>query len=279
MFRLDNMYDGLSGTGGGGGVMKNPYVTDPTDNTTDSANHMEEKNEEVTAQAPSSNGFLNQDVQIRESDELEGVNFEKATPPPIIVSGHTSFKVREDVEGMNAVIDEFVLNLGEYYQPPEMDNFHFAKNNNHEFYAIQADQASIEETVNMAFDMDVSRVSFSTEELNLHNRLSGLTGVSRDTDRYVVIKTEKGDVIVAKRTHRVDSESHKNVILDEIKGKLRRGERVEINLLEPYTFQDAHDIEIERYRFRLALNEIKDIIETTRMRGKITGDCFLVIYE
>ena len=181
----------------------------------------------------------------------------------------------------NDLLDEFLADINHYYQPEEMGTYNFLENTTHEFYVgseTVANQSNVKNVINDAFNAQNERISFAVEELGLHNRLTELKGVERDNDEYVLIKSIKGDMAVNKNRRRPDHRMVE-VLLEEARECLRLGKRIELNLLETYRFVDDHSLEQERFRFRVSLAEIKDIIATTRMRGTITGDCFLVIYE
>lgn len=181
----------------------------------------------------------------------------------------------------NTLLDNFLDDILDLYQPEEMDKFHFTENIQHDFYVgpeVIVDYGYVTKVIDAAFEAYPDRISFSVEELGLHNRLIDLQGVSREGNQYVLIKSVKGDIVVNKTRTR-NGNPIIGKLLEEAKECLRLGRRMEMTLLESYKIKDSHDMEQTRFRFRASLAEIKEVIKITKMKGTITRDCFLVIYE
>ena len=174
-------------------------------------------------------------------------------------------------------MDEFLIEFEDYH-PEGEDKLNYLSNRNNPLYEIIAENNFVKDIINEKFNSNPEIVSFAVEEINLHNRLTTLKGVERDNEDYILVRTDAGDIAIRK-VSTVPHNSEIEEIKSEIKSKLRFGQRIDIRLLEEYRFLDRHNIEVKRFRFRLSLSEIHQIIKETNMRGKITGDCHLIIYE
>lgn len=145
-----------------------------------------------------------------------------------------------------------------------------------ELYSTKVDTGNIEGIIKKAFELNPRRVSFSLEELGLHNRLIEM-GVPQDFDDFILVRTSLGNVAVHKTaTSRTDIESR---FMEEARQYLLNGQRIVIPLLEQYKFRDNLDIVSKRYRYRASLYEIKNFVAMTNMKATITKDSYLVIYE
>lgn len=145
-----------------------------------------------------------------------------------------------------------------------------------DLYKTKVNVENIEHVIKRAFAANTRRVSFSLEELGLHNRLIEM-GVPQDLESFILVRTEKGNVVVHKTaTSRTDIES---VLMSEAEKCLINGQRIVLPLLETYKFRDKLGIVSERYRYRASLAEIKNFVARTGMKATITKDSFLVVYE
>ena len=145
-----------------------------------------------------------------------------------------------------------------------------------DLYKTKVNIEHIESVIKRAFKANARRVSFSLEELGLHNRLIEM-GIPQDLEEFILVKTEKGNVVVHKTTtSRTDIES---ILMTEASKCLSNGQRIVLPLLETYKFRDKLGIVSERYRYRASLAEIKSFVARTGMKATITKDSFLVIYE
>lgn len=146
-------------------------------------------------------------------------------------------------------------------------------------YDVAVDNNSFyKDKIKDAYDLDDgTRASYSLEELELHNRLTEVLGVDRDFEHFLLIQAPKGDLVVAKN---LDTGSNiGDVFMEEAKDCVKCGKRIEIQLLESYSFEDSHGRFLNRERFRATMSEIKTFIINTGMRGRITKDAVLVIFE
>lgn len=128
------------------------------------------------------------------------------------------------------------------------------------------------------FDVDDgTRASYSLEELGLHNRLTEVQGIERELEHHVLIQAPTGDLVVAKDLN--TGSKIVNEFMEEAIECVRQGNRIEIELLETYQFEDKHGRILTRERFRATMSEIRAFIQNTGMRGRITKDAILVIFE
>lgn len=194
-----------------------------------------------------------------------------------IVAVEDSFKERF----FSKVNDPFLNSLKDIYTPedsedPEVEEV--VPRIESPLYKIEVDNNLYQSIIRDKYESTGGKIaSFALEELNLHNRLIDVRDAERAFGNFVLVSAPLGNLVVAKELDTGSDviEQFKNEAIDCIKD----GRRITINLVEQYIFQDEHGRELLRERFRATLSEIREFIKYTRMRGIITDDAHLVIYE
>lgn len=144
-------------------------------------------------------------------------------------------------------------------------------------YRVKVDNEEVTRVIEDAIKANKDRVSFSTEELGLNNRVLNLEGIKRESNLYFIVKSPKGNIVVIKNRDR--NEDSIKEFNEEATTCAKAGKRISIKLTEDYEIKDEHGRTLTRERFRASLSEIKRFIRGTKMKGQITEDSFLIIYE
>jgi hypothetical protein len=192
-----------------------------------------------------------------------------------------NLEIKKDLEHVN---DSVLEELSKFYTPedvPEesLEKICPKKESNLYETSVISDKGKkyYEELIDNYFQVDKDRASFSTEELNLHNRLTSIKDVDRVFDNYILVQAPTGDMVVANDW--TTGSDIVNTFMEEAKEKVRCGKRIEIQLVEEYTFTNRHSETLTRERFRATMREIREFVSLTKMRARITKDAVLVIFE
>lgn len=146
-----------------------------------------------------------------------------------------------------------------------------------DLYQLPIDISSVESTISEAFKANPRRVSFSLEEIGLHNRLVETRQINQDFADFVIIASPRGNVAVIKDRDSMGEEL--NRMASEARALINMGKRIAIPLFEDYEFEDEYGIRLLRSRFRVSFSEIKSFVARMMLKSTITADGHLILFE